>query len=96
MAEPLSIAASIAGVISLAQRVFDVADQIFNHDRITISGDIVASFTDLQAEKVRQIQSEIIQFRSERLSQQPAPGVPPLETEDLLHNRLGEALHRYS
>ncbi len=86
--ELIGIAASTIAVVSQFARVV-------NHDPITVSGDIVASFTDLQAESVRRIQSEIIKLRLERLSRQRAPEVLPLESEDLLSNKLGEALHRY-
>lgn len=82
-------------VFSTAALAIGAVDLVFNHDRITVPGDIIASFTDLQAERVRQIQSEIIKLRSERPSRLNAPGVLPLETEDLLHTTLGQALHRY-
>jgi hypothetical protein len=86
--DPLSITAWTIGAV-------DLFAKIFIHDRITVPGDIIASFTDLQADRIRQIQSEIIKLRSERLTRQNAPGVQPLESEDLLNTTLGEALHRY-
>jgi hypothetical protein len=61
-----------------------------NRERITNPRDIVASFTELQADMVMLIQSEILQLRIE-MSQLK---IPPIEAVDL-RNRLSEALHRY-
>ena len=86
---------SVVGVATLAFEAVNLYTQIYNHARITVADDIVASFAELQAERVLQIQSEILQLRSRRSSPQPVPGVQPLQAEDLLHTTLGEALHRY-
>ena len=91
----MEVTGLILGVVPLVFEAVSLYTQIFNHARITVADDIVASFAELQAERILQIQSEILQLRSQRFSPQPVPGVQPHQAEDLLHTTLGEALHRY-
>jgi hypothetical protein len=89
--DPFTIVSFVGGGVSF---LLSISDRLFGK-RITQSKDVILSFTELQAEQVFQIQSEIINLLTERPSHRPTFETPTLESDTSLHNRLGEALRRY-